>query len=167
MINVRTLLMSCILFASGTIAFAATDSGQLNFKVSYAPYVTLIGTAPGSTRVYDNDDIANWIFPSVVDLGTLGLESNIPGNCNITFTTINDFELLHTLSSNSLTQYKLLYQSQEFSNTSNPILSTPCSTIPTTLEFTPTQIVWPNIFPSVTMEHGIYQDTVTLVVTSP
>ncbi len=166
MIRVNKLVALCILFASSSVAFAATDTTDINISVTHVPYVKFIGTAPGSSRFYGNNDIANWIFPSIVDLGTLGLESNVGGNCDINFSTINNFRLLHTVSGNSLTKYKIIYQSQNFSDTSNPTLSLPCSTLPTTIEFAPTQIVWENLSPSILIQSGIYQDVVTVVVTT-
>ncbi len=168
MISVRKLIATSLLLLLNTnnVTFAASDTAEINVNVNYVPYVKLTGSAPGSTRYYSNNDIANWIFPSVVDLGTLGLESNITGNCDISFSTQNNFKLLHTVSGNSLTKYKILYQSQNFSDTSNPTLTTPCTTVPTTIEFAPTQIVWGNLFPSVLIEPGIYQDIVTVVVTT-
>ncbi len=149
-----------------SIANAASDRTDIEFSYTYTPYVKLIGTVPGNSRQYGNNDIANWIFPSVVDLGTLGLESNVSGNCDITFSTLNNFRLLHTVSGSSLTPYKILYQSQEFGLASNPVLSIPCNTTPTTMQFTPTQIVFGNIFPALLIESGVYRDVVTIVVTT-
>ncbi len=169
MINIKPLIVAVsasILCVSSAIAFAASETTEINVSVTHVPYVKLIGTAPGSSRFYGNNDIANWIFPSVVDLGTLGLETNVGGNCDINFSTLNNFDLLHTLSNNSLTKYKILYQSQEFGLATNPTLSLPCDTVPTTIEFTPTQIVWGNLFPANWIEPGVYSDTVTVVVTT-
>ena len=174
MINVRALqyiralhiwVIPCILIVSSN-AFAATDTTDVDISVTHTPYVNFTGTAPGSSRFYGNNDIANWIFPAIVDLGTLGLESNIGGNCDINFTTLNNFDLLHTVSGNSLTKYKVIYQGQDFSQTSNPQLSIPCTTLPTTIEFSPTQIVFGNLFPQLLIESGIYQDVVSIVVTT-
>jgi hypothetical protein len=166
MIIARIIAFFSLLFVINANTTAATKIANLNINITFDPYVKLIGTAPGATRVYDNDDIANWIFPSVVDLGTLGVESNLNGNCNINFSTINNFKLLHEINGAHLTKYKLLYESEEFSEISNPTLILPCNTSPTIFQFVPTQIVWPNIFPSFTMQHGIYEDTVTMVVTT-
>jgi hypothetical protein len=163
---IKTTIASCVLFTPAVNAFAATDTTVINMSTTYTPYVSLTGTAPGASRFYSNNDIANWIFPNVVDLGTLGLESNLGGSCDINFSTQNNFDLLHTVSGNSLTKYKVIYQSQDFSDTSNPTLTIPCTTIPTTMQFSPTQIVWGNLFPTNWIEHGIYQDIVTIVVTS-
>jgi len=164
--KVLSYLLPCLLTTLQAPLFAATDQTDIDIEVTHAPYVNLIGTAPGSTRYYGNNDIANWIFPSIVDLGTLGLESSVSGNCDLNFTTTNDFKLLHTISGNSLTKYKIIYQSQDFLATSNPTLTIPCNTAPTTIEFSPTQIVFGNIFPALLIEAGVYQDVVTVVVTT-
>lgn len=166
MISVRTLIILGLLSASNVITFAASETTDINISVTHTPYVNLIGTAPGSSRYYGNNDIANWIFPSIVDLGTLGLEANVAGNCDINFSTLNNFDLLHTVSSNSLTKYKIIYQSQDFSQTSNPTLTIPCNTLPTTIEFSPTQIVFGNLFPALLIEAGVYNDVVSIVVTT-
>ncbi len=166
MTKLKALMTSCVLLIPIASNFAATDTTVINMSTTYTPYVNFTGTAPGSSRFYSNNDIANWIFPNVVDLGTLGLESNIGGNCDINFSTQNNFRLLHTVSGNSLTKYKVIYQSLNFSDTSNPTLTTPCTTLPSTMEFSPTQIVWGNLFPTAWIEPGIYQDIVNITVTT-
>ena len=169
MIRVKPLIAAIsasIFCTSCSIAFGASETTEISLNITHAPYVKFIGTAPGSSRFYGNNDIANWIFPSIVDLGTLGLETNVGGNCDINFSTLNNFDLLHTVSNNSLTKYKIIYQSQDLGQTSNPTLSLPCNTVPTTIEFTPTQIVWGNLFPTYWIEAGVYSDTVTVVVTT-
>ena len=153
-------------FLLSSQAYAATDQTDLELNYTYTPYVKFVGTAVGASRQYDNDDIANWIFPSVVNLGTLGLESNIGGSCDINFSTLNNFDLLHTVSGSSLTKYKILYQAQEFSLDNNPTLSMPCTSIPTDINFEPTQIVFGNLWPELLIESGIYRDVVTVVVTT-
>lgn len=165
MIDLKKVIGSVSLICMSA-AFAATDQTGIDISVTHAPYVTLIGTAPGSTRYYGNNDIANWIFPSIVDLGTLGLESSVSGNCDINFSTANNFRLLHTVSGNSLTKYKIIYQSQDFRDTNNPTLSIPCNTVPTNIEFSPTQLVFGNLFPALLIESGVYRDIVTVVVTT-
>ncbi len=87
MINVKTILTLCTLLTPNAITFAASDTAEINLNLNYTPYVKLIGTAPGRTRYYSNTDIVNWVTPSVVSLGTLGLESNVGGNCDINFST--------------------------------------------------------------------------------
>ena len=166
MIDTKTILACLSLFSYTAISHAASDQTDIELSLTHTEYVKLTGTAPGSSRQYDNNDIANWIFPSVVDLGTMGLESNVGGNCDLNFSTLNNFQLLHTVSGNRLTKYKILYQNQEFGRTSNPTLTIPCTTLPTTIQFTPTQIVFGNIFPALLIESGNYRDVVTVVVTT-
>jgi hypothetical protein len=165
MIKLKTILTVGVMCIPQVFIHAATnDQTEIDINVTHTPYVKLIGSAPGSSRFYGNNDIANWIFPSIVDLGTMGLESNVAGNCDMNFSTVNNFQLLHTVSNNSLTPYKVIYQNTNFSNTSNPTLNISCNTIPTTIEFSPTQIVFGNIFPALFIEAGVYQDTITVVV---
>lgn len=166
MTHFKKAVTGITLLVSSFASFAATDETSIDISISHAPYVNLIGTAPGSTRYYGNNDIANWIFPSVVDLGTLGLESSVTGNCDINFSTLNNFALLHTISGNPLTKYKIIYQAQSFSVTSNPTLTIPCNTVPTTIEFSPTQLVFGNLYPALLIESGVYRDVVTVVVTT-
>ncbi len=167
MITVYKLAGVCLLLISSNLVHAATKSKSINLNLSYNPYVKFVGTAAGSSNTYSNNDIAFWIFPSVVDLGTLGLESNINETCDISFSTSNNYRLRHTVSGQNLTNYKLTYRTLDFSQTSNPALSVPCNTtLPTTLKFTPTQFVWANWNPAITMEQGIYKDIVTVIVTT-
>ncbi len=165
-INAKTLVACISLSVFSASIQAKTRQTDIELTLTHTEYVKLTGTAPGSSRQYDNNDIANWIFPSVVDLGTMGLESNVGGNCDLNFSTLNNFELLHTVSGNSLTKYKVLYQNQEFGRTSNPTLTIPCTTLPTNIQFTPTQVVFGNIFPALFIQSGNYRDVITVVVTT-
>ena len=165
MCNYKYLSVFFLLLVSGS-ASTATKQAEIDLSYTYTPYVTLVGTAAGSNRMYDNNDIADWIFPRIVDLGTLGLESNILGDCTINFSTANSFDLLHTVSSASLTQYKVLYQSQEFGLSANPALTIPCNTLPTTIQFIPTGIVIGNFWEAALIQSGVYRDTVHVSVTT-
>ncbi len=151
-----------------TSSFAATDTTVINMSSTYTPYVNFTGTAPGSSRFYSNTDIVNWVTPSVVSLGTLGLESNVGGNCDISFSTQNNFKLLHTISSSNLTEFKIIYQNTDFDSASSPTLTIPCTTPATPLEFTPSSgsfftnlLIGFSFIPS-----GIYQDIVNITVTT-
>ena len=160
----KALITPYVLLIFVASSFATTDTAIINLSTTYAPYMKFSGTAPGSSRSYGNSDIANWVFPNSFDLGTLGLESKISGDCDINFSTQNNFSLLHTISSSNLTKYKVIYQSQEFSGTSNPTLTTPCTTLPTTMKFAPTQLVLGNSSPTALIESGVYQDVVNITV---
>ncbi len=160
------ILLILTLSTTLTCAYAATESTQIGIQVTHDEYVKIVGSAAGSSNTYSNNDIANWIFPNIVDLGTLGLESNMQGNCDLSMSTLNNFDLLHTVSASSLTKYKVIYESQEFSETNNPNLSLPCNLTPSIIQFSPTQIVWGNLAPSALIQTGTYSDTVTITITT-
>ncbi len=162
--KIISIITGFVLLSLSSLTYSATKQVDIEFQVTHTPYVHFTGTAPGSTRVYDNDDIANWIYPVVVDIGTLGLESNVTGNCDISFSTLNNFDLLHTGSGNSLIKYKVLYRSQEFSQTSNTPVTTLCNSLPTALQFKATGYYLGGIWGGVFMQSGIYQDIITVTV---
>lgn len=166
MIRKTTPFLFSILLAPIFNTYGATEHTDIDISVIHDEYVRIIGSAAGSSRFYSNEQIANWIFPNVVDLGTLGLESNLAGDCDFSISTLNNFQLLHTVNSEKLTKYKVIYASQEFSETSNPTFSLPCDSIPTPIEFSPTELVFGNLFPSLLISAGTYSDTITVVVTT-
>ena len=86
----------------------------------------------------------------------MGLESNISGDCDISFSTLKKIKLVHTVSNNTLTEYKVVYQNTDFGMASNPTFTIPCNTTPTSLEITPTQLVLGNLFDDVLIEACIY-----------
>ena len=45
-----------------------------------------------------------------IGLGTLGLKSNVTGECTLNFSTKNDFRLLHTTSNKRLSNFRLNYR---------------------------------------------------------
>ncbi len=155
-------LVSSIVFTN--FVDADTDSTDITISHTYIPYVNFIGTAPGASRFYDNDDIVNFIFPITVNLGTMGLESNVSGDCDLDFTTANDFSLRHTLSNQNLANYEVLYEGQSFSQNNNQTLSIPCNSTPTDIDFRILGLSLAGfdfLIPS-----GIYQDVVTVTVTT-
>jgi len=144
---------------------ADTDSTDITISHTYTPYVNLIGTAPGASRFYDNDDLVNTIIPIPVNLGTMGLASNISGNCDLNFTTANNFKLIHTQFPDNLANYRLLYQNATFDASSNLPLSLPCNTTPTDIDFILTgaiSLAGEDAF----LLAGVYRDIVTVTVTT-
>ncbi|MGK0270887.1 MAG: hypothetical protein ACI88H_001538 [Cocleimonas sp.] len=155
-----TIFTSSIL----NVANATTDSTVIELSHTYTPYVNFTGTAPGASRFYDNDDLVNFIFPLTVVLGTMGLESNVGGNCDMEFSTLNDFELKHTVIPTSGAEFTINYQGQTFTKGNNPTLTTPCTTSATDISFelnNLTLIGFDNFIPS-----GLFKDIVTVVVTT-
>ena len=158
------VIFSLAILLNSTFSHAATDNTVIDFSHTYTPYVNLVGTAPGAERFYDNDDLVNFIFPLSVNLGTMGLQSNIGGDCDLEFSTLNNFELKHTVIPTTGGEYTINYQGQSFNANSNPILTIPCTTAPTDINFilnNLTIIGFDNFIPS-----GLFQDIVTVVVTT-
>ena len=169
MINInRPIITVCILITallSQSNAFAASDETDIDISVTHTEYVNFTGTAPGASRFYDNDDLVNAIFPIAVNLGTMGLESNVAGDCDLNFSTLNNFRLLHTISNQNLSDYRILYEGQTFDQASNQVLTIPCNSTPTNLDFILTGgISFVGIDPFV--QAGVYRDIVNVIVTT-
>lgn len=160
----KLALLSAISCSFAYNAYAANDTSVINISHTYTPFVNFTGTAPGASRFYDNDALVNFVFPLSVNLGTMGLESNISGNCDLDFTTVNDFQLLHTVTSNSLGDYSIQYQGQEFNQASNPQLELPCTSAATNLNFILTGVSFSGF--DFFIEDGVYQDIISVVVTT-
>ena len=122
------------------------------------------GAAPGASRFYDNADVANFIFPVQVNLGTMGLASNVSGDCDLEFSTINNFKLLHTVSNKNLSDYSILYEGEVFEETSNSQITRNCNLAPTDLDFVLNG--WTLAGFDFFIDAGIYRDVVTVTVTS-
>jgi len=99
----KTLVASAVLLATSSLAFAATDSTDIQINVTKDAYVNLVGTAVGSTNSFTTDDID----AATVSLGTLGLESNSAGDCDMTFASANTFKLINAGSGNDLGTYSI------------------------------------------------------------
>ena len=144
--------------------FAETDTTVIDISHTYTPYVNFTGTAPGASRFYDNDDLVNFIFPLSVNLGTMGLESNVGGNCDLNFTTQNDFKLRHTVNNGNLGNYSIQYEGQVFNEANNPQLELPCTSAATDLNFILNGITFSGF--DFLLAAGVYQDIVSVVVTT-
>jgi len=159
-LTLLSILSCCFAYT----AYAATETTVIDISHTYTPYVSLTGTAPGSSRFYDNDDLVNFVFPLSVNLGTMGLESNVGGNCDLNFTTANNFKLLHTVTSNNLGDYSIQYEGQVFNEASNPQLVMPCTSAATDLNFILNGISFSGF--DFFIQDGVYQDVVSVVVTT-
>ena len=161
----KLALVSLITCCFAYTAFAANDSAVINLSYTFTPYVSFTGTAPGLSRTYDNDDITNSGFPIPVNIGTMGLVSNVGGMCDLTFTTANNFKLLHTVIPNkNLGNYKIHYKTIVFNETNNPLLSLDCTSAATDIDFELNSFGFSNIDPF--LESGTYRDVITVEVTT-
>lgn len=163
------LLLSFAVTASLSL-HAAEDSTEIELSYTYVEYLNFIGSAAGATRYFGHDEVmplsnkgnpANRIGQTV-NLGTLGLNSNITGDCTLDFSTQNDFQLEHTTSGKVLTSYRLEYRNTEITSGSNLQILLPCSSPVSNIDFTTTGKYQNSNKPKA----GVYQDIVNITVTS-
>lgn len=157
-------LLALISYCFAYTTFAANDSAVIDLSHTCTPFVKFTGTAPGASRFYDNDDLVNFIFPITVVLGTMGLESNVGGDCDLEFSTQNNFELQHTVIPTTGGRYTINYQGESFTQGNNPVLTRPCTIVATEISFmlnNNTLIGFDNRIPG-----GIFQDIINVIVTT-
>lgn len=157
-------IASMLFLMNSSSLHANTDSTDITLSHTYVPYVNFTGTAPGASRFYDNDDLVNFVFPITVSLGTMGLESNVGGDCDLDFSTQNNFELEHTVIPTSGGDYTVNYQGQTFNSTNNPTLTIPCTTIPTDISFVLNNLTIIGFDPFI--PSGVFRDVITVTVTT-
>lgn len=153
--------LALVLFLAVT-AYAAEDSVSINLSVAHTQYVTLTGTVVGASRTFAESDIkpaANGQEGPTVELGTLGLASNVPGNCALSFTTANNFRLRHLDTNKSLTAYSLFYDGQNIDKKNGEITKS-CNSAASPLTFSTNKNYQKNV------QTGIYQDKINIVVTT-
>ena len=176
MLNNKPLLKNVFilqLFFSVSSSYAASDSTVIDISHTYTPYINFTGSAAGASRFYDNSELSSGFTPIWVNLGTLGLESNVSGNCDLSFTTTNNFTLLNTTSAGSnlgggsIGDYSLRFKNQVFGNSTTPSnlsLVLPCTNLATPIDFK-----LDRRFTFVSFDNairaGVYQDIVNIVVT--
>lgn len=148
----KSLIASAVILASSSAAFAATDSTNIIINVTKDAYVNLIGTAVGSTNSFTTGDIDN----ATVSLGTLGLESNSAGNCDMTIATANNFELQNVGSGNSLGVYTINYAGAHTAGSGGTVTQS-CNTAASTFDLASPAL-------PATVDAGVYTDTVTVTV---
>jgi len=146
------LIVSAVLLATSTFAFAATDTTDIQINVTKDAYVNLVGTAVGSTNTFTTDVID----AATVSLGTLGLESNSTGDCDMTIATTNNFELKNAGSGNSLGVYTINYGGAHTAG-SGGTLTQSCNTVASAFSLTSPALPG-------TVDAGVYADTVTVTV---
>ena len=152
-------LFLLVTFAFVNIANAADDTSNIYISVGQPEYLYMQGTAVGGTNNFSVADIEPTGTVPIVSLGTLGFESNVTGDCSLNISTVNDFRLRHTVSNEKLTRFRLRYKGKNLSK-SQPVKTFPCNSALTSLNFMAVGIFNSN------PEAGVYQDTVTLTVTT-
>ena len=138
--------------------YAATDSSIVQIQVKHFEFLKIVGTAAGINKTIAVDDIRSG---NIVNIGSLGLESSIPGDCTLDFVSSNikKFSLQHSQGKQILSYYQLDYKG--YTITSDTTMILPCKTATTALDFKALGTVKKN------PRAGLYSDTVTITVTSP
>ena len=150
---------SLLLVAFFNVANAADDSSNIYISVGQQEYLYMVGTAVGGTNNFSVGDIEPTGTAPIVSLGTLVFESNVTGDCSLNVSTANDFKLRHTVSNVKLTRFRLRYKGKNLSR-SQPVKTFPCNSPLSSLNFMAVGIFNSN------PEAGVFQDTVTLTVTT-
>ena len=142
---------------------AAQDTTEININTTFVDYVNFIGSAAGISKFYSFDEVKPLrrnIRGPIVKIGSLGLESNSVGDCDVEISTQNDFRLRHTVSNQELTEYRIKWKRNNISRTANRQLTFPCNTDANNFLF---QTV--GNFRSDT-QSGIYQDIIMITVST-
>ena len=163
MIKISPKILSIIFISAFSVSsLATTDTADINLSFKHTNYVNLTGTVVGVTRFFSVDDlkpIGNR-FGQKVTLGTLGLESNMIGSCTISFTSVNDFKLRHIVTNKRLANYRLFYRGKKVTRRRNEVDTPGCNITPTALKLSTNKRFRKRV------KSGIYQDIVTIVVTT-
>ena len=152
-----SLSLALLLF-TGTLQ-AATKTADINLSFSHIEYVNLTGTLVGATRYFDMDYIRppSGAAGPKVNLGTLGLDSNMSGNCLIRFDSANAYQFRHTASNKRLAFYRLWYRGKKLTKKRNKI-TTPCNFSPEMVQLSTRKRFRKRI------KSGLYQDILTITV---
>ncbi len=161
--KLSVLISALLLFSSAFTLNAAQDSTVIDLNVTFVDYVNFIGSAVGASKYYTIDEIkpvgTNRRGPSV-SLGRLGIESNSVGDCDVEFSTKNNFRLRHTVSNRRLTNYRLRWKGKNITRRRNKQMTLPCNTNAQRIQFQATGNFRNN------PQAGLYQDIVTITVTT-
>jgi len=160
---VGILSVSFLLLSSVVTLKAAQDTTEIKLDVNFADYVNFIGSAVGASVFYNVDDIkpvGNRRRGPRVDIGRLGLESNSVGDCEVEFSTKNNFRLRHTVTNQRLTNYRLRWKRRNITRNRNRQMTLPCNTNASRLRFQAVGNFREN------PQAGVYQDIVTVTVTT-
>ncbi len=159
------LSVSLLLLSSVFSLKAAQDTTDIHINTNVPEYLNFIGTAAGVTKYYTVEEIeftGGTNRGPIISLGTLGLESNMLGNCDIEVSAKNNFRLRHVTTNDRLTHYRLRWKGEVMSG--NPVRSnqftTTCSSSADVISFQTVAYFNPN------PQAGLYQDIVTVTVTT-
>ena len=155
----KNLLASAVLLATSSIAFAASDSTEIEINVTKDAYVNFVGTLAGNVvKPLTLAEVDN----TTTTLGTLGIESNTTGTCTVAFSSLNDYKLIHTTDAAlNLGDYSISYAgvSNSAASSGNDYVAANCNEAPSNFDMTSPAL------PPVVIA-GTYSDTITMTVTT-
>ena len=141
-----------------TQAKAESHSRSITIQAVAKEHIKLKGSATASTLT--RVTLTEVQHKKPIHLGTFGIESNTQANCNIQFSSANNYRLQHVQQENSyLAAYKLNYNGQLINSPTKII--TNCNTGNGSLILIPTHSMFDAI------PQGVYQDKLRIIVTSP
>ena len=113
----KHLIATGLVLGISSAAFADSVNDDISLKASVARILELTGTVFNGDKVIEMDSLTGGTMTTNATLlGDLGIQSNIPGSCDLTFTSTDDdaFELLKAGDSainppKKLTSYTLTY----------------------------------------------------------
>lgn len=164
----KMLLFTLLFVTSNNYVHAADDSTQIRLSYKHIEYLNFTGTAVGAAKDFSANELipANSSGQSTIssnqsiNLGTLGLNSNIPGDCTLDFSTSNNFRLVHQTLGQTLTSYQLNYRNTNISQGNSNQIVLPCTSPLSNIGFKATDAI------SNAPTKGVYQDIVRITVTS-
>ncbi len=153
-------LLSSSFLVTSTFA-VQTDSSQIIINVTKGDFVNFTGTVDSAAAA--NLSIAE-VTNTSTSIGTLGLESNVAGDCTVAFTSTNAYKLMNgPIALHGAGTYSLAWNGSTINATSPSvtIAGTSCN-----LANTAMSIVTTGLTPANTVVAGTYTDTVSMTVTT-
>jgi len=148
----KKIISSAVLMAFSSIAFAATDSTDIEINVTKDAFVNFTGDLVGASK----DLTIAQVNGTVTNLGTLGTESNTVGGCDLSITSLNDFRLQHDVNPNlylhQTNNYSINYSGASFTSGSPALSLASCNNAASLM-----QIATPG-FASNQVQAGTYSD---------
>ena len=153
----QTLIASAVLLATSSVAMAASDTTDITINVTKDAYVNLLGSL--NSNITKTLTLAE-VNGATTTLGDLGAESNTVAGCNVSFSSLNDFKLVHGVDATKFlhdaAQYTVAWEGATISTgAANTVALADCNTAASNMTMTT-----PNL-PAV-VQAGTYSDKLTV-----
>ena len=155
----QKLIASAVLLATSAAAVAVTDQTAVTINVTKDAYVNFLGNLNANPTL--TIPVAN-IGPGLV-LGTLGLESNTAGTCDVAITSVKGFKLVHTTDNSlDLGTYSISAFGHNFIAANTPVQNTTTGSC----NQAAANVVMNGTAVPANQAAGTYTDTLTMTVTT-